>query len=131
MKKSASEIKYMRMAIGNGHEDYTIDTSMAYDEIHDEIIKIVRDMSPKMVARITTASFVTMNSFLLAMNGVSDIVILPGGDIPLSRELIDAMNISGQLDKLRNDRPPADEYTNSLVAQWLKFDPALESGRCI
>lgn len=119
MKKDIGEIKFIRASICAGNR-YSPDPGMSVDEIHDEIIAIIKDMSPRQIARMNIGAFVFMNSFLLERNGLKDICYPTGRKMPVSKQLLNCMNIHGQLNELRHGG--CFNLTEvSPVAKWLGF----------
>lgn len=121
MEKDIREIKFIRSSICAGN-CYSPDPDMSNDEVHDEIIAIVKDMSPRQIAHINIGAFVFMNSFLLARNGIKDICYPTGRKMPVSKQLLNCMNAHGQLNELRHGRySDLTETEVSPVAKWLGF----------
>lgn len=119
MKKHIGEIKFIRASICAGNH-YSPDPDMSIDEIHDEIITIIKDMSPRQIAHMNVGAFVFMNSFLLAQNGIKDICYPTGRKMPVSKQLLSCMNIHGQLNELRH--AGCSNLTEvSPIAKWLGF----------
>ena len=119
MKKDIGEIKFIRASICAGNR-YSPDPDMSNDGIHDEIIAIIKDMSPRQIAHMNIGAFVFMNSFLLAQNGIKDIYYPTGRKMPVSKQLLNCLNIHGQLNELRHGRCFT-ETEVSPVAKWLGF----------
>jgi hypothetical protein len=123
MKKDIGEIKFIRSSIGLG-QNYWPDFRMSEDDIYDEILTIVRDMSARQILHMNTVTFAAMNAFLLTRNGKSDARFISGGNSAVSKELLVNMNLNGQLCDFYEGRTPVYEDANPHVVAWLGLKPA-------